>query len=317
MELVSIIVPVYNVEKYLWGCLNSLVDQTHQNLQIIVVDDGSRDDSGEICEEFARRDSRITVIHQENKGVSAARNAGLEKVRGEYLLFVDGDDTLEPDTVEVALRGFVNDTVDVVIFGVTKIWKDEQRRLDLALETGIFSKEQVLRGILKDYASMGAGFPVNKLWRIQTFGNVCEIPRFDESLYYFEDLEWVVRMVRQIQNANLLPHHFYHYYIHSSSATHAPGAQEHREIGYHQSIWKILCTLQQESDVASWFAQRYYPEIVNGVIHGWRQNWPDLVKLLAEKLPKIRHQVLSSNVIALNIKFRLLVLQILSSTGLL
>ena len=249
MEFVSIIVPVYNVEKYLRDCLKSLANQTHQNLQIILVNDGSTDGSGEVCEEFARRDNRIEVIHQPNRGVSAARNAGLEEVRGDYLLFVDGDDTLEADAVEVALKGFVNNTIDVVMFGVTKIWKDEQRRQDLALEIGIFSKEQILRGILKDYASMGAGFPVNKLWRIQLFGNVCNVPRFDESLYYFEDLEWVVRTVRQIQNANLLPRHLYHYLIHSSSATHAPGAQERREIGYHQAVWKILGTLQQEPDI--------------------------------------------------------------------
>lgn len=317
MELVSIIVPVYNVELYLRDCLKSLINQTYQNLQIILVNDGSTDTSGEIGEEFARLDSRIAVIHQPNRGVSAARNAGLEKVRGDYLLFVDGDDTLEPETVEAALRGFENDTVDVVMFGVTKIWKDEQRRQGLALETGIFSKDQVLRGILKDYASMGAGFPVNKLWRIRTFGNACEIPHFDESLYYFEDLEWVVRMILQTRNANLLPHHFYNYYIHSSSATHAPGAQERREIGYHQSVWKILCTLQQEPHIAAWFSHRYYPEIVNGVIHGWKQNWPDLRSLLVKKLPEIRHQVLRSNVIAPNIKFRFLVLLILHSIGLL
>ncbi len=317
MEVVSIIVPVYNVEKYLRDCLNSLVNQTHKALQIVLVDDGSTDNSGEICEEFARRDSRISVIHQENEGVSAARNAGLERIRGDYLLFVDGDDTLEPDTVEAALKGFVSDTVDVVMFGVVKIWKGEQRRQDLPLETGIFSKEQVLRGILKDYASMGAGFPVNKLWRIQAFGNICNVPRFDEALYYFEDLEWVVRMVGKIQNANLLPRHLYHYYVHSSSATHAPGAQEHREIGYHQSVWKVLCALQQEPEIAHWFAQRYYPEIVNGVIHGWKQNWPDLKRLLVKKLPEIRRQVLGSHVIAPNIKFRFVVLQILSSIGLL
>ena len=127
MELVSIIVPVYNVEKYLWGCLNSLVDQTHKNLQIILVDDGSVDASGEICEEFARRDSRISVIHQENAGVSTARNAGLALAAGKYVTFVDADDMLEPHAIETALEYLLKDGADLVTYGWKKIYGADER----------------------------------------------------------------------------------------------------------------------------------------------------------------------------------------------
>lgn len=100
MELISIIVPVYNVEKYLKKCVNSIITQTYTNLEIILVDDGSKDSSGEMCDEFSKSDSRIKVIHRKNGGLSAARNSGIEVYRGKYVTFIDSDDWIEPTYVE-------------------------------------------------------------------------------------------------------------------------------------------------------------------------------------------------------------------------
>lgn len=86
--LVSVIIPAYNAEQYVGFCLDTVIAQTHKNLEIIVVDDGSTDNTGKICDEYANKDSRIKVIHQENKGVSAARNIGLDNIKGEYLILV-------------------------------------------------------------------------------------------------------------------------------------------------------------------------------------------------------------------------------------
>ena len=99
--LVSIIVPVYGVEQYIDRCVNSLVNQTYRNIEIILVDDGSLDGSPQLCDEWAVRDERVTVIHQQNTGVSAARNHGLDEAHGEYLYFVDADDYAEPNLIEV------------------------------------------------------------------------------------------------------------------------------------------------------------------------------------------------------------------------
>lgn len=99
-EKVSVIVPVYNVEKYLRRCLDSIINQTYRNLEIILVDDGSPDNSGIICDEYAAKDDRITVIHQENSGVSSARNTALCRATGEYIVFVDSDDSILPDYVK-------------------------------------------------------------------------------------------------------------------------------------------------------------------------------------------------------------------------
>ena len=99
MTKLSIIVPVYNVEKYIQKCVNSIINQTYSNLEIILVDDGSYDGSSVICDEWAKRDSRISVIHKSNGGLSDARNAGLDVARGQYITFVDSDDWLLSNTL--------------------------------------------------------------------------------------------------------------------------------------------------------------------------------------------------------------------------
>lgn len=94
-KLISVIIPVYNIEKYIFKCLSSVASQKYTNLEIIVVDDGSTDNSGEICDMFAAGDNRIKIIHQKNAGLSAARNAGIDASKGEYIGFIDGDDYID------------------------------------------------------------------------------------------------------------------------------------------------------------------------------------------------------------------------------
>ena len=116
MKLVSIIVPVYKVEKYLRECVDSILRQTYRELQIILIDDGSPDGSGAICDEYALRDDRITVIHSENGGLSAARNRGLALCEGEYVLFVDSDDWLEENAVEALVNRAEAAQLDILLY---------------------------------------------------------------------------------------------------------------------------------------------------------------------------------------------------------
>ena len=113
--LVSIIIPVYNVEKYLAQCLESVCGQTYKNLEIIVVDDESPDHSGEIAEEFAKKDSRVRVEHIKNRGAAGARNVGLELCTGEYILFVDSDDWIELNMVEKLLAAIEETDSDIAL----------------------------------------------------------------------------------------------------------------------------------------------------------------------------------------------------------
>ena len=106
-DLISVIVPVYNVEDYLDRCINSIINQTYKNLEIILVDDGSTDSSGRKCDDFALKDDRIKVLHKENGGVSSARNAGLDVATGDYIGFVDSDDTIESNMYELLFNNAI------------------------------------------------------------------------------------------------------------------------------------------------------------------------------------------------------------------
>lgn len=116
-ELVSVVLPIYNVEKYLDRCINSIVSQTYYNLEIILVDDGSPDNCPLICDEWAKKDSRIKVIHKVNEGLGMARNTGIDNATGEYICFFDSDDYIEPDTIEVCVTAANENNAELVVFG--------------------------------------------------------------------------------------------------------------------------------------------------------------------------------------------------------
>ena len=116
MPVVSIIVPVYKVEKYIGECIESLQKQTLKDIEILLIDDGSPDNSGAICDEYGKKDARITVIHQNNAGVSAARNAGLSKAKGDWIVFVDGDDYAAEKMCEDAVNAAIQHSADIVMF---------------------------------------------------------------------------------------------------------------------------------------------------------------------------------------------------------
>lgn len=124
--LISVIVPVYKVEEYLARCVDSILGQTYRNLEILLVDDGSPDRCGAICDEYAARDSRIRVIHKENGGLSSARNAAIDVARGEYIGFVDSDDWIEPETYEALLEMALQENVKLACGG----------RFDVSSKTG-------------------------------------------------------------------------------------------------------------------------------------------------------------------------------------
>jgi glycosyltransferase involved in cell wall biosynthesis len=113
---ISIIVPVYDVEPYIRKCIDSLIYQTFKNIEIVLVDDGSPDRCPAICDEYASADKRVRVLHQSNQGLSGARNAGISAAGGEYIMIVDGDDWIDPDTCELALKAMEKENADVVMF---------------------------------------------------------------------------------------------------------------------------------------------------------------------------------------------------------
>lgn len=121
--LISVIVPIYQVEAYLEECLDSILNQTYRQLEIILIDDGSTDRCGDICDRYASQDSRIKVIHQTNQGLSAARNAGMDMATGEFISFIDSDDYIDPHFYEKMVQGFLNYPEAPIIVCLT--YKDE------------------------------------------------------------------------------------------------------------------------------------------------------------------------------------------------
>ena len=123
MPKISIIIPVYNVEPYLRRCIDSVLEQTMQDYEIVVVNDGSTDNSGSICDQYANQYDQIRVIHKQNGGLSDARNTGIKAATGDYILFLDSDDYLDTDALEKLWTG-VNKNVDIIIGGYKKIYQD-------------------------------------------------------------------------------------------------------------------------------------------------------------------------------------------------
>lgn len=184
MDMISVVVPVYNVEKYLKRCIDSILNQTYGELEIILVDDGSTDSSSQICDEYAEQDSRICVIHKENGGPSDARNLGISKATSEYLAFVDSDDWLAPDIYEYSMNLQKEYHADIVEFGIRRV-KDWTEGRESEVEEKIYCStgKEMLPRIYQN--NMGGSITIwNKLYKKDIFqGNLFEKGKiFEDTL---------------------------------------------------------------------------------------------------------------------------------------
>lgn len=224
--LISVIIPLYNMERHIERCLNSIVNQQSENIEIIIIDDGSTDKSKQIIDDYARNEPKICVIHQENKGVSAARNAGLKVMKGKYFTFVDADDWVESTLFCDLAKIILNNDFDVVIFSGYYNTMSQQ-----FVRKNIFDKFTVLEE--KDHAWVIAtaigfcnenenrdvvqfGWVASKIYRQSLLGSV----HFDETISLGEDSLFTISMLKNAKKVAYVPKRYYHYYIHSQSATH-------------------------------------------------------------------------------------------------
>ena len=151
-NMISVIVPVYNIERYVERCINSIVNQSYTGFEIIIVDDGSTDDSGSICDRLSETDSRIQVIHQENKGLSAARNRGMREARGEYICFVDGDDAVSASFLDLLYGNLIRGYSDIASCARIDVYEDTFPA-DLAeheYEVTTLSREKAFECLIKN-----------------------------------------------------------------------------------------------------------------------------------------------------------------------
>ena len=176
-NLVSVVIPVYNSQKYLNACVDSIVNQTYSNLEIILVDDGSTDQSGMICDEYAKKDGRVKVIHKENGGNGDARNTGYKQATGEWLVMVDNDDILHPQQIEVLLQIALHQNADVVVGNYVAISDTENPEFQEITEE-VFQKAEVLTDkhlnddeFLKK-RSMILTTPWSKIWKKSLYEDI-------------------------------------------------------------------------------------------------------------------------------------------------
>lgn len=204
-SLISVIVPIYNVEKYLDRCVDSIINQTYKNLEIILVDDGSPDNCPKMCDDYAEKDSRIKVVHKENGGLSDARNVGMEVATGEYVSFIDSDDYISLDFYETLLETIVDNDSDIVECGVVKFYEDNNfdeysddlkvtnydtlYALDGLINENPF-KQHVWNKLYKSNIVLDIPYAVGKLnedefWTYQIFGKAKKVTRINKTMYYY------------------------------------------------------------------------------------------------------------------------------------
>lgn len=203
--LISVIVPIYKVEDYLERCIQSIVNQTYRNLEIILVDDGSPDQCGTMCDSWREKDSRIKVIHKKNGGLSDARNAGMEVATGELMGFVDSDDWIEPYMYELLYQHMQQDNSDIAACGVEMVWEDgAPSRMLTASGSYILSRDEAMRALMEEsllkqpvwyklYKTplvQNIPFPVGKchedvFWSYQAVGTASRVSVFDKPCYHY------------------------------------------------------------------------------------------------------------------------------------
>lgn len=193
---ITIIIPVYDVEEYLQCCLNSVTAQTHRNLEIILVDDGSTDNCGRICDEYAASDFRIRVVHQSNSGVSAARNLGLALATGNYIGFIDSDDYVHPQMYEILLKNLLAAEADISACNYKKVYNsNEQTGKPESARAKVVERNTAL-SIIFGPTSGRAGFPFpetnmvvwNKLYRKNLFDGLRFLKKYHEDVFILPHL---------------------------------------------------------------------------------------------------------------------------------
>lgn len=220
---ISIIIPVYNAEKYIKKCLDSVINQTYTNLEIILVDDGSQDNGGKICDEYSQKDKRIKILHKTNQGVSEARNSGINMVTGEYFYLLDADDFIDLDTINIFQKRAKETHSDILIGKLTKV--DEN---GIIVERGISfdkcriemndlvkSKEKFKFFFGKSYGACAG----NKLYRFK-FVESLNI-KFEKDIYFGEDLLFNLKLYINAPRIELINEQTYYYLRNRLSITYS------------------------------------------------------------------------------------------------
>lgn len=222
--MISIIVPIYNCEKYLVRCIESILSQTYKNIEILLIDDGSTDRSMDICKYYEMKDSRVKLFIRKNSGISATRNFGIEKASGTYIQFIDSDDYVEVNYCETFIGCMKNNKCDFVICSFNNIY-EQKNKIDSIIPVvipinGIIEIEEFMKEIhVFEYFTPLVGACWNKIYSLEMLKT--QGIRFDENVNLHEDSIFVFELFRNVESIYMMNQPLYNYYhsIHHTSLT--------------------------------------------------------------------------------------------------
>ena len=281
--LVSIIVPVYNVQKYIKKCVNSLLSQDYKNIEIILVDDGSPDQCGTIIDTLKAKDSRISVIHQQNQGVSAARNAGLDTANGQYVMFVDGDDWVDSNYVSYFLRLVKGGTFDIAfnLNAHSAVMKSAESKEHFE------STEECIAGIYSGRIDVAVW---NKIYKREL---ICSHKiKFDTEIWYGEGMLFNIEILQWTEKVNMGYQSVYHQTFNPDSAMRKFNLESNlcglRSLEIQRKKWKKRTTKIEKQ--WKYHKYKFYQSILNGIVRAnAEKEYPDELK---KAISGLRHDII-------------------------
>ena len=291
-DLISVIIPVYEVEKYIEKCLDSVINQTYTNLEIILVEDGSKDNSSKICDEYAKKDKRIQVIHKENAGVSSARNTGLDKANGKYIAFIDSDDYVDKEYIEYLYNEITKNNADISICGTIDIDENENVCKESKKIEKTLNLEETLQELLQEkyYSSV--------VWAKMYKAELAKKVKFNENLKIAEDFDYLYNIIKNLEKTRVnTTKSLYYYKIRTNSATtNSYNENWGKEIVLSEDVIKDCKT--NFEPLVQYAIRRYIRINYTCMMKVLRQNQDDKIyKKLQENVKKyLKQYLLSSNI---------------------
>lgn len=302
--LVSVIVPAYNVEKYIARCLDSILTQTYTNLEVILIDDGSTDSTGRICDDYAHRDERVRVIHQVNQGLAEVRNIGIREAKGKWIQFVDSDDWIDTETIETCLRYAHEYNADMVIFQMTVEYVDGKKRIpNNKTSPRLKNAHEILNTIAFSSVSACNKFALASLY----VGVKYPIGKLFEDIATTHEVIANARRILEISNA------FYHCFLRMGSIVRSKFDKTKRDLAegiqkFSDFITKYHNWNEQERNnimVGVWLRKLYYINMM--VKSGWECYDIDYINTLRKEIKPLL--ILKSPYMGLIQKMQLLILK--------
>ena len=301
--LVSVVVPIYNSEKYLERCVESIVNQTYKNLEILLIDDGSPDNCPYLCDGWASKDNRIKVIHKENQGLGMARNTGIDNATGEFICFFDGDDYILPETIEKSYLLSKKDGSQVVVFGLKTIDKCGNPIESFVPydKPAFYSGKEVVKDFLPEYIAPDPLGDGTRKFYMSSCVSLYSTKLIEKSGWRFvserdiisEDVYSLIDLYSYVESVSVLPEAFYCYCENESSLSHTYRADRYEKIKDFYVKTKALCEKKgYDGDIIHRVSKPYLANTIAVMKVESRISFSNLKKILRDDVLK---EVLRAN----------------------